>query len=256
MNDLDDLRDAMHTTPGFEPQPLDIAAVLTAGGRLRRRRRIAVGAASGLAVLALLVGGVQLTRLGTQQPGGVAAGQMPGTSTTATARPSASGVAEKPAGPDPGVAFGDVVGTGMTVEGLDRLLWMQRIDEPVLPDTSMGLVAGRRAADGELLVDVINNEVEGSDRAPGFHALEMAMVVNGQAVPAFGYYVGDAAKITVRADGRTVRAQQATWSEDRSIVLFWFALNKVKPTSQVGKAAAYDRDGRRLPAGNAAFGVG
>jgi hypothetical protein len=256
MNNLDELRDAMHSTPDFEPKSLDLAAVMSAGGRLRRRRRATVGAASGAAVLVLLVGGFQLVRPETSQPGVAAAGQPSSAVPARTAEPSATAVEENPDEPITGDAFGDVVETGIKVDGLDRLLWMQRLDDPALPDTSIGIATGWRTTAGQLVVDVVNNEVEGSDRAPGFHALEMAMVVNDKPSPAFGYYVGDAAKITVTADGRTVRAEQATWSEDRSIVLFWFPLNKVKPTSKVGKATAYDDTGRKLPAGHATFGVG
>ncbi len=254
MNNLDDLRDAMHTTPGFEPQPLDLAQVMAAGGRIRRRRRVTVGAASGLAVLVLLVGGAQLTRSGSSAPAGPPTAGLP-----AAAQPSVSAAAEatpEPQEPDPGAALGDIVDTGMRVEGMERVLWMQRLEEPSLRDISIGIVAGLRDARGSLLIDIVNNEVEGSDRAPGFHALQMAMVVDDRPTPAFGYYVGDAAQITVVADGRTVRARQATWSEDRSVVLFWFDLKKVKPTSKVGKATAYDRAGRKLPAGNPSFGVG
>ena len=256
MNNLDELRDAMHSTPDFEPTSLDLAAVMTAGGRLRRRRRATVGAASGVAVLVLLVGGFQLVRPEASQPGIAGAGQPSSAAPAKTAEPSVTAVQEEPDEPITSDAFGDVVDTGMKVDGLDRLLWMQRVDEPVLPDTTIGIATGWRTTAGQLVVDVVNNEVEGSDRAPGFHALQMAMVVNDKPSPAFGYYVGDAAKITVTADGRTVRAEQATWSEDRSIVLFWFPLNKVKPTSKVGKATAYDDNGRKLPAGDAGFAVG
>ena len=257
MNNLDELRDAMHSTPDFEPKSLDLAAVMSAGGRLRRRRRATVGAASGVAVLVMLVGGFQLVRPESSPPGNVAAAGQPSSAAPAkTADPSATAVREDPDEPITGDAFGDVVETGMKVDGSDRLLWMQRVDEPALPDTTIGIATGWRTTAGQLVVDVVNNEVDGSDRAPGFHALEMAMVVNDKPSPAFGYYAGDAAKITVTADGRTVRAEQATWSEDRSIVLFWFPLNKVKPTSKVGKATAYDATGRKLPAGNPTFGVG
>ncbi|WP_249024635.1 hypothetical protein, partial [Couchioplanes caeruleus] len=64
MTDLDDLKDAMHSTPDFEPRPLDLGAVMAQGGRLRRRRRLAMGAASATTVLALLVGGGVLARAG------------------------------------------------------------------------------------------------------------------------------------------------------------------------------------------------
>jgi len=249
VNDLDDLRDAMHSTPDFDPKPLDLDLVMAAGGRLRRRRRVAVGAASGLAVLVLLVGGAQLAQPRTPSPGGRPAAGPPSAGAGAEEAPEA-------AGPDPGAALGAVVDTGMKAEGQQRVLWMQRLDEPSLPDISIGVVAGRRDTDGKLTIDVVNNEVRGSDRAPGFHGLEMSMIVNDRKTPAFGYYVGAATKITVVADGRTIRAGQAAWSEDPSVILFWFDLKEVKPTSKVGKASAYDRHGRKLPAGNAGFTVG
>ncbi|GID95298.1 hypothetical protein ACFQFC_33065 [Amorphoplanes digitatis] len=241
MNDLDDLRDAMNT-PDFSPKPLDLGAVMAAGGRLRRRRRLAVGATSGLAVLALLVGGAQLARPDGAQP--VSAGS-PGT-----------GVNVTPVEPRQDGAFGDVVDTGMTIGGGPRLLWVTELEDPALPDTGIGIAVGRRDAGGGLVVDVMSNESVGSDRAPGFHAAQAPMTIGSGPSPAFGYYVGDAAKITVTADGKKVTARQATWSEDPSVVLFWFTLDQVAPGARLGKLSAHDRDGRRLPAGNASFGVG
>ena len=247
---LDQLRDEMQTTPDFEPKPLDLDHVMAAGGRLRRRRRALAGGAAGLTVLALLVGGAQLARPDNPPAAGAPVAAQP----SAVVTPEESDPA--PQEPDPGNALGDTVDTGMQAGGLDRVVWMQRVSEPAVPGITIGMVAGRRTADGELIIDVVTNETAGSDRAPGFHGLEMAMVVDDRATPAFGYYVGDAAKITVVADGKTVRAEQAAWSEDQSVKLFWFDLKKVKPTSRVGKAVAFDKHGGKLPAGNADFAVG
>jgi hypothetical protein len=241
VNDLDDLRDAMNT-PDFQPRPLDLGAVMAAGGRLRRRRRLAVGATTGLAVLALLVGGVQLARPDRALP--VGAGS------------SGTGVQVTPVEPEHDGALGDVVDTGIRTNGGPRLLWVTAIDDPARPDITIALVAGRRDADGRLVTDVISNEFAGSDRAPGFHALQAPMIIGNGPVPAFGYYVGDAARITVTADGRQVTARQAVWSEDPSVTLFWFTLDRVGPGADLGKAGAYDRNGRRLTPGNAEFGVG
>lgn len=254
MNNLDDLRDAMHTTPGFEPKPLDLDHVLAAGGRLRRRRRATVGAAAGLAVLVLLVGGAQLARpeAGMQAAAPPPAGTVPAQQPSAPPPEPSTPALE----PEDSTPLGEVVATGMRVGGQDRVVWLQRVAEPDLPDTTFGMVLGRQTAAGDLTVDIVTNETDGSDRAPGFHGLEMAMVVNDQPTPAFGYYVGDAAKITVKADGKTVQARQSTWTDDASVKLFWFDLKLVKPTSRVGKAIAYDKNGRKLPAGNATFGVG
>ena len=247
MNDIEDLRDAMHQPPDFQPKPLDLALVMNAGGRMRRRRRAAVGATSGLAVLALLVGGAQL---------------MPGSPAQPVGGPAPSAPAEVQATTHPaeppmlGQALGAVVDTGLQAKGQDRILWMEKLTEQFHAGVSIGMVAGRRGPGGELIKDVVTAETQGSDRSPGFHGLEMAMGLDGMDSPAFGYYAGPAAKITVVADGRTVRAQQAVWSEDPSIVLFWFPLNQVKPTSEVGRASAYDSSGRKLPAGHPTFAVG
>jgi hypothetical protein len=242
VNDLDDLRDAMHSTPDFAPRPLDLAAVMIAGGRLRRRRRLAVGAASGLAVLVLLIGGAQFARSRPAEPTGDAV----------AARPPGTAVAAVPADD----TFGEVVDTGVRTGDQTWLLWIKRIDDPALPDTSIGMVAGRRDAGGRPVVDMLSNETEGSDRSPGFHAMQMASKLGSGTTPAYGYYVGDAARITVVADGRTVTARRARWSEDSSIVLFWFTLKQVNPGTTVKQVTAYDSTGRRLPAGNASFGVG
>jgi hypothetical protein len=258
VNNLDDLRDAMHTTPGFEPKPLDLDHVLAAGGRLRRRRRAVAGGAAGLAVLVLLVGGAQLARPDESAPTGLPAAAPPAAAPSAAVPPAADPSAAVPPAQEPedSAPLGDVVGTGMRVGGDEQVVWMRAVHEPVLPDITVGMVLGRRTAAGALTVDVVTNETEGSDRAPGFHGLEMAMVVNDRPTPAFGYYVGAAAKITVVADGRKIEARQATWSEDPSVKLFWFPLKQVKPASKVGKAMAYDKNGRKLPAGNAGFAVG
>jgi hypothetical protein len=254
VNDIEDLRDAMHQPPDFQPQPLDLALVMHAGGRMRRRRRAAVGATSGLAVLALLVGGAQLLPESSGQPVGGPALPVAGPAVSVPAEvPTPTQSAESPM---LGRALGAVVDTGLQADGQDRILWMERLTEQAPAGISIGMVAGRRGPGGELIKDVVTNETEGSDRSPGFHGLEMAMTVSGGETPAFGYYAGPAAKITVVADGRTVRAQQAVWSEDPSIVLFWFPLNQVKPTSDVGRATAYDRNGRKLAAGHPTFAVG
>jgi hypothetical protein len=223
---------------------LDLDHVLAAGGRLRRRRRAAVGAASGLAVLVLLVGGAQLARPDNLTSTGVPA-----------AGPSAAESAPAQE-PEDSAPLGDVVFTGTRAKGLDQVVWMRAVHEPALPNITFGMVAGRRTATGELMVDIVTNETDGSDRAPGFHGLEVAMDVNDQPTPAFGYFVGDATKITVVANGRTVQAQLATWTEDPSVKLLWFPLKHVKPGAKLGQAVAYDKNGRKLPAGNAGFAAG
>ena len=94
--------------------------------------------------------------------------------------------------------------------------------------------------------------VDGSDRAPGFHAVSGAMNVEGDDIPAFGYYAGPATKIT--AGG--VRARQAVWSEDPGVVVFWFHPADVPENFTASNPAAFDRAGRKLPTGHSEVGVG
>ncbi|MEV4636583.1 hypothetical protein AB0J80_04440 [Actinoplanes sp. NPDC049548] len=247
MNNLDDLKDAMHSPPDFAPSPIDLGAVMAAGGRLRRRRRVAVGASSAAAVLVLLVGGSQLTRLG----GGGSGPDRPATA-----------VAARPSGPVSSAPSGDVLGevitTDLATPGDDRIaFWFVPIDDDALPRTTFGLMAGRRTTDDKLKPEVVTNETEGSDRDPGFHAPEAAMEVDGFRSPAFGYYVGEhVARITVVADGRRVDADLAPWSRDPSVVVFWFDPAEVKPDARLTKLTAYDADGKALPGAGAEFGVG
>ncbi|MFI7599447.1 hypothetical protein [Actinoplanes sp. NPDC049681] len=248
MTDLDDLKDAMHSPPDFEPRPLDLGAVMAAGGRLRRRRRLAVAATSAAAVLVLLVGGSQLTRLGGEDHG------------TGPARPQVA--AARPSGPvsaEPtGDVLGDVIATGLTTStGEPVVLWFKPIDDEAIPGTSFGLTVGRRTAGGALKSEVLTNESEGSDKAPGFHATEAPMEVDGFDSPAFGYYSGaHAARITVLADGHRVDASLAPWSGDPSIIAFWFDPAQVAPGARLTKLTAYDADGKALPGHGTGFAVG
>jgi len=222
MTNLDQLKDAMAAPPDFAPRPIDLGTVMAAGGRIRRRRRLVVGAASGLAVAALLVGGFQF-----------AASQA----APERGRPAPA------AGPqaDNGV-LGEVIATGSG----KWLLYATPIDAAELPDTHFGLNLGLPGPDGRPVTVVTVNETKGSDRAPGFHAVEGAMEVGGHKTPAFGYYVGPAAKIVATAEGRTVTARQAVWSEDPSVVVFWFDLD----AGPLSRLKAYDSAGQTLPAGN------
>src|SRR4051812_27626933 len=95
MTELDELRDAMESPPDFVPIGLDLDHVMAAGGRIRRRKRVATVAASGVAVVALLVAGGQLGNLGAA-PAAEEAGAYPGPS-GAGAYPGASGAGAYPA---------------------------------------------------------------------------------------------------------------------------------------------------------------
>jgi hypothetical protein len=237
MTDLDDLKDAMESPPDFAPRSLDLGPVMAAGGRLRRRRRLATGAAGGVAVLALLVGGAQLVqRTDRPVPSGAAAPQ----------------VAAQPSAQPKGGALGDVISTGMAAKTGKWVFYAQAVDEKALPETHFGIMAGRRLPSGELTADVMANEAKGSDRSPGFHAVQGSMQIDAGKSPTFGYYVGPVARITAKAGGKTVAAKHAVWSEDPSVTVFWF-----DPAAGTPKdIRAYDKDGNRLPGGAAQVGVG
>jgi hypothetical protein len=245
MTNLHDLVDAMGSPPDFAAQPIDLPAVMAAGGRVRRRRRFAVVAASGLAVAALLIGGTQLAGRAAPTVGGGPAQTAAQPTTPPTTRPTTKPALD-------GKVLGDIVHTGVSAKGDEWLLYAQAIDDKAIPKTHFGIMLGRRAGDGTLIDAVMANETEGSGRSAGFHAVEGAMNVDGYKTMTFGYYVGPAKKITGKAHGKTLTARQATWSEDSSVQIFWFATT----TEGIGKLTALDKNGRKLPAGNNSPGVG
>jgi hypothetical protein len=229
MNDLDDLKAALNEPPDFAPRPLDVDAVMTAGGRIRRRRRLAIGATSGLAVAVLLVGGnVLVERTAPEGRGGQPVAAQP------TAIPSGTAPA--------------VVRTGLIEGGGEWVLYTKPINIPELPGTTFVLVLGHSTAGGEPADAVVSNETSGSDTAPGFHAVQGAMEIKQGETPTFGYYVGPAAKITAKAGGKTLTASQGPL--DDSIQAFWF------DASGITNLTAYDAAGRKLPAGNPEIGIG
>jgi hypothetical protein len=225
MTDLDELKDALHTPPGFAPRALDLDAVMAAGGRIRRRRRLATAAGAAVAAAGLMAGLAQVV------------GPGPG------ARPAAVAPAY-PAG-----LIGEPVATGLPAGAGEYVLYGKAVDEAALPDTTFGFMLARRHPDGRIEDLVMANEAEGPDTAPGFHAVQGP---TGPGMPTFGYYAGPAARITATAGGRTVTAEQAAWSADTRVVVFWFPPAAPSPTG----LAAYDSAGRTLPAGHNGVGVG
>jgi hypothetical protein len=168
--------------------------------------------------------------------------------TRPAAQPDALLAAAAPAPSQPEGTLGDVIDTGSG----DWVLYAKPVDISELPDIHFRIMEGHRKADGTLTDAVMANETEGSDRAPGFHAVQGSMEVEGTKTLTFGYYVGSATKITGTAHGKTVTAGQATWSEDPSVKVFWFD----PAVSGVGHLAAYGADGKKLTTGNSGIGVG
>ena len=241
MTQLEELKDAMHSPPDFTPAPLDLAQVMTVGGRLRRRRRYVAGGASALTVTALLIGGSQLAGLGGPAGGLPAAGRsapMP-----STVNSSAPGV------------LGTVVETGQEAGGRQWILYVETTAPDDL-DTTLTLVLGRTKT---LTIDDFRVEIVSSDPGagrmkPGFHAVEAGRLLDGRTTPTYGYYVGDATRITARdaTTGRTVEAHRTAWhgfAPSDQMQIFWFDFAQGQPPAKLTDLTAYDKDGTRLSSG-------
>jgi hypothetical protein len=243
MNDLGKLRAALREPPA-EELVLDPARIMAAGRRIRRRRRMA--SASGLVAVAAAVVLVVTAAGQLRQEGPV---QAP-----AAALQTASPVVSPPPSPSspattdaPRPPFGAVIPTGLYDPLGERVFYAVEIDDPqVLPDVHFGLMAGHRSAGGQLTGGMLNNEFRGSDRSPGFHAVDGGELSEGQFLPVFGYFVGPAEEITTTVHGKTMLARQATWSKDSQVVIFWFSQADVPSSSVLTPLVAYGKGGVRL----------
>jgi hypothetical protein len=194
MKDLD-LRAALHDPAAVTIGTLDLDHVMTTGRRVRRRRRL-LGAATvaAVAAVAVLAGGVWT---GGRRP-------EPGNRTGAvTAGPTTLDPASV------ATALGDTIPAGD-----DLVFFVAAVDTPTLPGITFGVMAGHRDASGNLRGDVFTNEVDRPERASGFHAFSPAKGLSGREVPAFGYFVGPAARVYAVVGGRRVEATLARWSRD------------------------------------------
>jgi hypothetical protein len=162
-----------------------------------------------------------------------------------TARPFAAAAPAASVAPSQARA---IIPTGIKAGDGEWVLYAKPIDEDVIPKTTFGIMLGY-AVEGKEPVDaVMSNETSGSDKAPGFHAVQGGMEIEQGETPTFGYYVGPAAKITGKVGGKKVTASQAPL--DDSIQVFWF------DATGLSGLAAHDADGKKLPTGNSGIGVG
>ncbi|MFI6333111.1 hypothetical protein ACIBBG_33065 [Micromonospora chersina] len=160
---------------------------------------------------------------------------------TATATPSESTQEPRP--------VGDVVASGIRYGTEERVFYFIPVDVPRQPHVTIGLVAGRRSADGKLTSDFVANDVEGNDRRPGFHQIgydQPGPIPTSPPVPTFGYFVGPAERIVGTVEGRKVTARLATWSRDPQVVIFWFDPEQLKPGVPLDSILARDAHGRKL----------
>lgn len=263
MSDLDDFRAALQR-PDPDLRPLDIAAIMTAGNRLRRRRRLTTAAGSALTVVALLIGGSQLIPPRPTEPA-----SAPVIPSPAAAAPMATPPAEQSApppsrrtaptrspvegltAPPEDTPIGEIVRTGVQGPKGEWLLYAVPIDSAESPGVDFGVMMGYQLPDGTLVDVILANETDGSARTPGFHALSSPQNIDGADTPAFGYYVGAAERITGQSGARTRTAQHQQWSEDPSVRFVWFDLDVLPAGDPLSDLKAYDRTGRPLPAGRA-----
>ncbi|MEU4474506.1 hypothetical protein [Micromonospora sp. NPDC023888] len=251
MSEWEQLRDAMRATERPETM-LDLDLVMREGRRLRIRRRVAGAGAATLAVgLAAVVAVGVVAR-----PGDPPAPERP--PQVAVAPPS---VAVSPTVPDPVAAtppptvardvpppkpLGQVIDSGVR-HGTDRrVYYVVGVSVPGAPKVTTGLAAGRQAPDGALTTDILVNDVEGSDRRPGFHEIGYDERSSTAPVPTFGYFVGPAQRIIGTVDGRQVDARLARWSLDKQVVVFWFEPTQLAPGERLDGIIARDASGRRL----------
>ncbi|MEV4847249.1 hypothetical protein AB0K20_29010 [Micromonospora matsumotoense] len=246
MNELDQLRRAMRATERPYHDDLDLTVIMRDGRRLRRRRRLA-GAGAAALVSVLLVGGIGLgvrwTRPSTPD-------QPPGSAVTGPAAPpSATPPPTRLITPPPREFLGAVVGTGIRYGTDERVFYVVAVDLPEAPGVTIGLMAGRRTPAGELIDDIVINDVRGADRRPGFHEIgydEATLSDARPPVPTFGYFVGPATRIVGTAGGRQVEARLARWSTDPDLVVFWFDPVDLAPGVRLDGIVARGAEGRLL----------
>ncbi|WP_433319009.1 hypothetical protein ACQP0U_13365 [Micromonospora sp. CA-269861] len=252
MSELERLRHAMRATERPDAV-LDLAAVMREGRRLRTRRRVAGAGAATLATGLAAV--VVVVAVGASGPGDPAPTERP--PPVAVAPPSV-GVSPMPEKwpdptPPPTVArdepppkpMGQIVDSGVRHGTERRVYYFVPVSVPGAPKVSIGLAAGRQAADGSLTTDILVNDVDGSDRRAGFHQIGYD---EGSAapVPTFGYFVGPAERITGTVDGRQVDARLVRWSADKQVMIFWFDPAQLEPGERLDGIIARDGSGRRL----------
>jgi hypothetical protein len=281
MTELDDLKDAMESTPDFEPAPLNLNHVLTAGGRIRRRRRFAAGTASGVAVLALVVGGGQMiSGAATRSPAGSEFGSAPSypsgpypsypshpnpsyPNPTYPSHPNPSHPNPTSFVPDPQPSvnggpgiLGTVVETGQKIDGRRWIIYVLTADPDRLND-NITLVLGRTKTGyiNDFTKDILGSDPGSGRMEQGFHAVKAGTIKDGRTTPTFGYYAGDAARITARdtTTGKTIEAHLTAWKgfgKQERAQIFWFDFTQGQTPTTLTGLTAYDNNGNKLPAGN------
>jgi hypothetical protein len=114
-----------------------------------------------------------------------------------------------------------------------------------MPCTNVGFEFALRGADGHLTNVDETNEFDGSDIAPGFHGTGLSTDADGWFV--VGYYVGQAATITLPVNGQPVNAQLTSWSVNPAVKVWWVHGTGAAPST--AQPIARDVAGNPLPGG-------
>lgn len=227
MTDLEELKSALaETEPEDGFRPPDLAKIMADGGRIRRRRRIAVGTGAVALTAAALFGISSVTML--RQP------DSPGPTLSVAKQPDA-----------PVYEAAKTFWTGYV--SVDARVFTMSFLHEVRPGTEdrgfpdgYFISAGRGGSSGKLS----NERVVPIDLTPGFHRIgDLAEFTSG-------YFVIPPGKepavrtIQATANGKYVDAKTAQWEAVPNIVLFWFPPG-LNPAHDPGnRLEAYDNTGR------------
>jgi len=174
---------------------------------------------------------------------------------TAAAAPSSAAPAP---GPKPRIfdaqglkgPLGDVIRTGLPVAGGKEYVIYGVTGGGVRSPKDFGFAIGTLEPGNGVTADDSVTEWVGSPSAPGFHPMNgQKVMTDGSVQPAYGYYAGAPARISVKEAGRPIEARLTRWSHDRSITVFWFDPADVRDDERWAELAAYDAAGAKLPDG-------
>ena len=146
--------------------------------------------------------------------------------------------------------LGDLIHTGLRDPGGEEYVIYGVTGGGVRSPKDFGFAIGFLESKNGVTADDWVTEWEGSPSAPGFHPMNgQKELVDDSVQPAYGYYAGTPATITVKEAGRVIEAHLARWSHDPGITVFWFDPADVQDDERWAELGAYDAAGTKLPDG-------
>lgn len=144
--------------------------------------------------------------------------------------------------------LGAIISTGMDASKVTEwVIYGVPVKDEHAPSTTFGFELSERRYNGTLTKDLDIAEVDRPELASGFHAVEGAYSLDGGIEqPAFGYFVGNPAKITGQVAGKSVTAHKVAWSENASVTVFWFDNEKVTGATTLSAVSAFDAAGNLI----------